>query len=146
AEPREGLAAAVAHADSSQYLTITGQVAADGSSGSLDAGFVDSAAKAAKPSDPNGNYCVRFSGPGGALGDYCVKVQLGSGGDPTVFGVRAPFPSGANRVALVARADGKELASITASSTPPTVRITSPAAGASFSAGTLDLSWTGSGS
>lgn len=127
----------------SQYLTITGDVAASGASGDLDPGFVASSTVPPDPSDPNGNYCLRFSGPSGALGDYCFTVTFSPGLDPSPFGVRAPLPAGANHVGLVAANSSTELASFTANANLPTVQITSPATGASLTAGTLNLSWSG---
>jgi len=148
--PKANAAAPAATAIAS-YMVITGTALSDGSAGTLDNGVAMPAGGTTGtpiPSNSAGNYCLHFSGAGGALSDYCFAVSFDlSTGSPATgsFGVLAPVPAGTNRVGLRIHGganDGKEVASITAAPTPPALQITSPHTGDQLSAGTLNLTWS----
>src|SRR5262249_32870589 len=87
-----------------KYLVVGGTVARDGSAAQLDAGYRVVSAIPGAPSDPNGTHCLRFSG--GAPMDYCFTPLFGDFTDPALtggFAVKAPYPAGTTRVALIRR-------------------------------------------
>ncbi len=140
-----------AAASPSPYLMITGTVQADASSGSFSPGFLTTSANAAPAPNASGNFCLHFSSASAALSDYCFQVPFqdavtGAALPSAMFAIRAPFPSAATRVSLVANSGankGKELAAVNKSAAAPTVQITSPHSGDRLNAGQIDITWTG---
>jgi uncharacterized protein (TIGR03437 family) len=139
-------------ANAGEILIVSGTVSRDGTTGSLDPGYRLASSATLPPSDPNGNYCLNFSGASGGMGSYCFPVDFAPHDPHTVddqakvydqmsFSVRVALPAGATRVSLVTGTT--ELASLTATGNPPSLTILSPNAGDSWQA-TQTISWSAS--
>jgi len=139
-----------AHAASPQAsdaVIVTGTAERDGSAGTIDS--VDHIALFApsEPSDPSGNHCLRFEGAGGAtLANQCFRLtfEAENHGQSEIhlareaFAIKAPFPAGTVKIAIVT--GGKEIASVSRSAHPPTIAITSPHTGDTWS-GSKSVAW-----
>ncbi len=101
---------------------------------------------------PSNAHCLQFSSGAMVLSRYCFRPSFdtqirgtgdtnASGLDTASFSVKAPFPAGATRIALLAGT--AELASAAQSAYAPKISITSPANGAVWS-GANTLAWTAS--
>ena len=140
-QPRAARAAVAAE---ETYAVVSGRVRNDGQSGSLDPIVVVRSAVPPEPSSADGNYCIRVTG--GSAPDYCFALSFhvhpgDEEAEEEVFVLRVPFPTGATRVGL--RRGETELAARAASPSPPTVTITSPAAGDVWQ-GTRSIRWQAS--
>ena len=151
--PKAGAKAATEQAANSvEVLIISGTVSRDGTTGSLDPAYRLSSSATLPPPDPNGNYCLTFSGASGGLGNYCFTVDFVDDDAHTVdqqakvfdqmsFSIRVALPAGTTRVSLVT--GSTELAALTATGKSPSLDILSPKAGASWQA-SQNISWSGS--
>src|SRR5262249_45337797 len=109
-----------------EYLTISGTARRDGSGGQFEPGLPPIASFSDAGSDTAGNHCLRFFGESDKLADFCFTIDFkdvvtNADIDESDFVVRAPWPQGTKRVALVR--DGMELASLTLTSNAPVVGI-----------------------
>ena len=145
ASPKPALGPAAASAGES--IVISGVVGKDGRPSRLDPVYRVPSDGLEEPSlDSGASHCLRFSGAAGAsLGQYCFFLPFEDAEDfqpldRQFFGLKVPFPGGVTRVALLA--GNAELASLSSSSAPPTLAITSPKAGDRWDSGTLTISWT----
>ena len=133
-------------ATSAQVL-IRGSALRDGTAGSLKSVYNLLSGDSPAVSDPNGSHCIRFSGVAGPISDFCftlpfVEMETGTVLDKEYFAVKAPLPQGVTRIALMT--GGNEIASIAATSAPPQLSITSPAANDQWNGGTQTIAWTAS--
>ncbi len=135
-----------------EILILSGSVSRDGTSGSLDPAYRLTSSAQLPPSDPNGNYCLNFSGASGGLGSYCFPVDFAPDDPHTTddqvrvfdqmsFSVRVALPAGTTRVSLVK--GNTELAALTATGKSPSLAILAPKTGASWQ-GTQNISWSAS--
>jgi len=138
-------AVSAAAAASNGYLLISGSAQSNGSTGTLDPAYPPSSVNNPDPSDPNGNYCLQFTGAAGALGSYCFTLTFVSPLDGVTpeteafFDEVVPFPSGAITASLVT--GGRTLATLKGG--PPTISITFPQAGVTWQGTAQTISWTG---
>ena len=128
------------------YALVSGSAKSDEMLGRLDPMFVVNTSAAPPRPAADGNHCVRFSGASGTLSDFCFELHFETHRvhaelDEASFALRIPLPAGATRVSL--RRGEIEIASRSASANPPTVTITSPAAGATWE-GQRAVTWSGS--
>jgi len=136
-------------AEPSDQVLVTGRVSFDGTTGSIDSIVRISSATPAPPTNPAGSHCLVFGVSGVSAAPYCFVARfdaenLGQPGllaDVSAFAVRAPLPTGTDRIALAA--GGHEIASVGKTAHAPIVSITSPKAGDVWT-GTRILSWTAS--
>ena len=138
------LAAGVA---TSAQVLIRGWALRDGTAGSLNPVYNVLTSDAPRVSDPAGSHCIRFSGAAGAISDFCfslgfVEIESRTVLDKEYFAFKAPMPEGVTRIALVT--GGNEIAALSATSAPPQLSITSPAAGDQWNGGTQTIAWTAS--
>jgi len=136
---------ASAAAASSEQIIISGWAQSDGSAGDLDPFYRMPLDGSAPPSVAGGSHCLHFSGSAGALGDYCFDltfrdVEATAQSPRQYFTLQAPLPAGATSVALMAGT--QQLASLTATSAPPVLAITSPQQGSRWSGGMQTIAWT----
>lgn len=136
--------AAPAAAPPAEYAVVTGWAARDGSAGGLNPAYRITSIATGPPSDSSGNHCLRFFGPEGRLVDHCftlgfATVRSGEAIEHEHFSVKAPWPAGTVRLALM-RGE-TELASLTAAGSSPTVTILSPQAGEKWS-GRKTVEWS----
>ncbi len=131
---------------SSQVL-ISGSVTKDGSQARLDPAY--SLVSGDEPDAPvsGGSHCLRFSGAAGPLSDFCFQLDFVDSEtftpiDREYFSWKVALPDGATRVALMT--GGSEVASIQAGSAPPSLTITSPAAGDRWAGGLQTIAWSAS--
>jgi len=132
-------------ASETTYAIVSGSAKRDGTVGRLDPIVVLSSSAPAPASLADGNYCIRFSGAAGMLSDFCFELTFHTHPghddlDEEYFALRVLLPAGATRIAL--RRGNSELAARASSANPPTVTITSPAAGETW-AGSRTLRWQG---
>lgn len=97
------------------YLLVSGTAARDGSSGQLNPAFKVNTRLTPPPSDPKGNYCVRFFGGSAAIGTHCfslnfTNIESGNVLDQASFSFLVTAPPGATRIALLS--GNREVASI----------------------------------
>jgi hypothetical protein len=129
------------------YLIVTGTAQSDGNAGTLVPAFHVSTVSQPTPSYPNGNYCLQFSDPTGAsLGNYCftltfVNSETGDAMASEGFSYLVQLPAGTAGMALVN--NGNTLATVSAGAQPPTVAMTSPNQGDTWTGGMQTISWTG---
>jgi hypothetical protein len=88
---------AAASAGSAQVI-VTGWAKSDGSAGALNPVYQVVSADVPPDSDPGGSHCIHFSGPSGALGDFCFSlyfqnVDTGAPLDTRTFRIQNP-PTG----------------------------------------------------
>jgi hypothetical protein len=99
-----------------------------------------------EPSNPDGNFCFRYSGQDGAsLGDWCFQVAFRpayetADWDSREFYVKAPLPAGTAAYTLMR--SGQQVAARSAPSAPPKVQIYTPVAGDKWTGGPLDITWS----
>jgi hypothetical protein len=140
--------AAPAATPPAEYAVVTGWAARDGSAGGLNPAYRITSIAAGAPPDSAGNHCLRFFGPEGRLAEYCftlgfAAVRSGEAIEREHFSVKAPWPVGTVRLALM-RGE-TELASLAATGSSPTVTILSPQAGEKWS-GRKTIAWSASDS
>lgn len=93
----------------------------------------------------SGDYCLRFTGASGdTLYQQCMSLDFrdhrsGAPLDEASYAAILPFPEGATHLALLDR--GREIAGLSASSSSPTVAITSPHVGDTWE-GMKTLTWS----
>lgn len=132
-----------------RYLVISGTVQADGSSGTLDPGYlVDSAVPSDIPS-PTGNYCIRFTTAGTPLPEYCFNLlfkdhKSGAPLPQESFSIKAPVPPGSDGASLVTAQTGTVLASVGGTVATPVLSVDGVTPGQTLS-GTSTITWTASG-
>ena len=61
-------------ATAQDYLLVSGSANSNGQAGQLNPVFHLTTQAVPTPSDPNGDYCLRFLGGTGAPGDYCFTL------------------------------------------------------------------------
>jgi uncharacterized protein (TIGR03437 family) len=125
-----------------ETLVISGQVARDGLTGSLNPGFHSVSSTAIAPSKAGSDLCLRYTVTGASFPDFCFDALPLGTGTQAYFAVAAPYPTGTTRVAL--RKGSVELAAL-ATGAPPQVAIVAPQPGVSWT-GTRMIGWTASGS
>jgi uncharacterized protein (TIGR03437 family) len=129
------------------YLLVSGSASADGLTGQLSPIFRLTTQRVPPASDPAGNYCLRFFGSAGALGDYCFVLSFVNGEGQQLtrqfFSFVVTAPSGATRIGLMR--GGQQLASISGGAQPPSVSITSPRSGERWNSAQT-VTWTGTSS
>lgn len=130
-----------------EYLLVTGSARADGTGGEITRTYrVPSPAPVPIPRNA-GNHCLVFSSGTGTLAESCfdlsfVDPEAGEPMSERAFTRKVPLPPGTTRIAL--RRGAQELAALAVSPRPPTVRITSPQAGAVWDGGQRSITWSGS--
>jgi len=132
-------------AEETTYAIVSGSAKRDGTVGHLDPIVVLTSSAPTPASLADGNHCLRFSGAAGMLSDFCFELTFHTHPghddlDEEYFALRVPLPGGATRIAL--RRGNSELAARASSANPPTVTITTPAAGETW-AGSRTLRWQG---
>jgi uncharacterized protein (TIGR03437 family) len=134
-------------ASPSDFLVISGSVQADGTAGTLDPAYHIVADDSPDPSDPNGAYCLQFSGAGGVLSNYCFSLTFVNPESlaplaSKAFALEVPFPTQTTSIALTA--GSRVLAAVTVPPHAPQVNFTSPKAGDTWNEGTQTISWSAS--
>jgi hypothetical protein len=139
--PRQKLAVA------QDLLLVAGSVGADGQSGQLDPVFHLTSTAAPPVSDPNGSYCLHFTGGAGLPGDFCFTPMFLDGESNPLNTQSFSFllPAAAGVTGLQLLAGGNPLASISGGAQPPTLSITAPNSGDTWSS-PQNLTWNGSSS
>lgn len=131
-------------AAASEVLLVSGWASIDGTS-HLDPVYRVQSAAAAEAADSGGNYCIRLSGAAGKIADTCFTLAFKDHRHAPLtteyFIVKVPMPSGVTKISLVQ--GESELTEMTASSNPPAVSITAPAAGSTLQGATA-VRWSGS--
>ncbi len=119
------------HAEPAEYALVGGMARRDGSATGLKPVYRLTSTRPGQPSDPEGNHCLRFTGAAGTLADHCFTLLFESeNGEPVdeqTFSVKAPFPAGVTRLALM-RGE-QELAALSVGAGPPAATIQSPQGG-----------------
>lgn len=134
--------ASVSAADS-QILVLSGTAKANGSGGTLDPLYQVTSTGPAGVSDPNGTHCLSLQGASGELSRFCFTPDFLSSDGASVsasgFAFAVPMPAGTTKVLLVKGA--QTLATQQASAHPPTIAITAPVAGDTWT-GQQTITWT----
>jgi hypothetical protein len=134
----------------SDYVVVTGFANRDGKGGKINSIDRLTAFAGTETSDPNGNHCLRFSDAASTiLSSHCFTLtfeaenhgQAGVHLLAEAFSIKAPFPTGATKVSLMA--GSTPLASETQSPHAPAISITSPSSGSIWS-GLNTITWTAS--
>jgi hypothetical protein len=133
-------------AASGGYLLVTGTLRRDGSGGTLAPVHRLAWVAQAEPSKQDGAYCLVFKGTPGELSRYCFDVsfaidEVSEPLEEQSFLLKVPAVAETTRLTLV-RGES-ELASLSASSGPPTVTLSSPAAGDRWE-GMQRIAWSAS--
>jgi hypothetical protein len=131
-------------ASAGPVMVISGWAKRDGSAGQLDPAY--QVAGTAPASLAGGNHCLRFFTDAGPVADHCFQLQFrhhrtAQPLEVEYFVVKAPWPAGAVRVALV-RGE-TELASLRGGGSAVTLSILSPQAGDQWT-GRATTSWSAS--
>ncbi|MGA2601952.1 MAG: choice-of-anchor D domain-containing protein, partial [Bryobacteraceae bacterium] len=130
----------------SDFLVITGSATQNGSAGQLDPPYHVTSTDAGDTSDPNGNYCIRFSGASGTLSDFCFTPSFSNGESEPMsqvyFDWMIPYVAGTTGISLILKTNGATLASAV-SAGPPSIAIQSPKP-ADTLAGQQTIAWTAS--
>lgn len=131
-----------------RYLVISGTIQADGSSGTLDPGYVVTSSIPTVTPSAEGNYCIRLGSSGAILSDYCFLLEFTNHKTETpltqqTFSVKIPFSEGANEAHLLVAGTATYLDSVSASAHAPEVLVSGVTAGQTLS-GSQPITWTGS--
>ncbi len=114
------------------YFVVSGSAKADGSGGTLDAGYVVTSAQPTDAAGAEATHCIRFNDS--PANDWCVRLGFADPetfepADEQSFSVVAPLPAEVTRVSLIQLAGNVELAAVEVSPAAPTLGITSPGPG-----------------
>ena len=127
----------------SEFLTISGSIARDKSTGSIGFGFRSAIPMAVFPFDVAAPACLRLSAGSGEVNTFCFAVEpLDESASEDAFSVRLPWLAGTQRITLLY--DGVELATRNLSASPPQAELLTPQAGNRIPEGPLTVQWSGS--
>ncbi|MBI5035391.1 MAG: hypothetical protein HZB51_33105 [Chloroflexi bacterium] len=126
-----------------EQLIISGAIRRDGTVGRLDPAYHSADLDPGDALPSTGNQCIRLGGATSTLATYCFTLPFRAHQsnvvlDEQYFTLKVPYPAGTTRVSLVR--DNRELATLTASPNPPTLAVTSPRAGETWT-GAQTLTW-----
>ncbi|HHB90127.1 MAG TPA: fibronectin type III domain-containing protein [Anaerolineae bacterium] len=147
--------AAPAQTQPAQALLVSGIIDASGDGSKLNPAWTFPVFTAPPRPEP-GPYVLSLRGPRGELARYAFQPEsLHFGPDPfgppgeddtpdlAIFSVVIPYPTGANRIDILAP-DGSLVLSNQVGSHPPTITLLSPNGGETISGDSLTVSWTAS--